>query len=344
MKSNKSYKLNIIFFTLIFTILCQTLVGCQAGLSSDSQKTPISKSTFMLNTVITITIYDSENEALIDQAFELCKEYENVLSKTIETSEIYKLNTRSTTENTFTISDKTREVLEKALYYSEISDGAFDVTIEPVSSLWNFTDQITTIPDSTNIEAAIQYVDYKNLSLKGNELTFLSPNTHLDLGAIAKGYIADKIKTFLVENGVESAIINLGGNILCVGEKPDGSPYKIGVQKPFEDRNETISILNINDMSVVSSGVYERNFIIDDVNYHHLLDTKTGYPLDNGLISVTIISKKSVDGDGLSTTCFGLALEEGIKLLNSLDDAYGIFITEDYEIYYSEGAKDFIDK
>lgn len=338
----KTYKLKFILLTLILTILCQTLVGCQARFGSNNQKNPISKSTFMLNTIITVTIYDSEDEEIINQAFELCKEYENLLSKTIETSEIFKLNGRSPDQNIFTLSDKTKEVIERALYYSDLSEGAFDITIEPVSSLWDFTNGTAIIPPAADIEHAIRYVDYKNISLDKNILTFLSPNTSLDLGAIAKGYVADKMKAFLQEQGVESAIIDLGGNILCVGSKPDGVPFKIGVQKPFEDRNETISVLNIEDMSVVSSGIYERNFILDGVNYHHLLDTKTGYPLDNGLVSVTIISKESVDGDGLSTTCFALGLDEGIALLNTLEDVYGIFITEDYEIYYSEGAESFI--
>lgn len=339
----KNRNFRLILSLLILTILCQTLVGCQAGFGSNKEKTPISKSSFMLNTVITITIYDPDKEAIIEQAFELCKEYEETLSKTIETSEIYSLNNRTSNQDTFIISNKTKEVIEKALYYGDISEGTFDITIEPVSSLWNFTDSMATIPDSSVIESAIRSVDYKNISLNGNELTFLSPNTRMDLGAIAKGYIADKLKSFLLEQGIENAIINLGGNVMCIGTKPDGSPYKIGVQKPFEDRNETISILNIEDMSVVSSGVYERNFIIDGKNYHHLLDTNTGYPLDNGLVSVTIISKESIDGDGLSTACFALGLEKGIDLLDSLDDIYGIFITEDYEVFYSEGAEAFIE-
>lgn len=125
-----------------------------------------------------------------------------------------------------------------------------------------------------------------------------------DLGAIAKGYIADQVKEFLIDKGVGSAIINLGGNVLCLGSKPGGQAFKVGIQKPYADRNETIAIMELSDMSVVSSGVYERFFVKDGVSYHHILNPATGYPLDYGLISVTIISEKSVDGDGLSTTCF----------------------------------------
>lgn len=293
----------------------------------------------MLNTVITITLYDSKNEALLDGAFALCQEYENTLSKTVQTSEVYTLNNRTPSQSSFTVSDKTKEVVEKGLYYSKLSNGAFDITIAPLSSIWDFTSQTPAIPVESDIKQALQYVDYHNISLDENQISFNSPDTQLDLGAIAKGYIADKLKAYLTEQGVKSAIINLGGNILCIGNKPDATPFKIGVQKPFEDRNETIATMNITDMSVVSSGVYERNFIIDGVNYHHILNPKTGYPYDNGLVSVTIISKLSVDGDGLSTTCFALGLEEGLKLINSTPDTYAIFITDDYKIHYSNGAE-----
>jgi len=150
------------------------------------------------------------------------------------------------------------------------------------------------------------------------------------------------MKDFLLEQGVKSAVINLGGNVLCVGQKPDGTPFKIGLQKPYADRNETIETLNINDMSVVSSGVYERHFVKDGVNYHHILNPGDGYPYDNGLVSVTILSELSADGDALSTTCFSLGLKKGMELLDSTDGAYGVFITEDGEVSYSQGAREFL--
>ena len=137
-------------------------------------------------------------------------------------------------------------------------------------------------------------------------------------------------------------MLNLGGNVLCVGARPDETPFRIGIQRPFAERNEVAGALDIEDMSVVSSGVYERHFIQDGVNYHHLLNPRTGYPYENGLVQVTIISRDSVDGDGLSTTCFALGIEEGSELLESLEDTYGIFMTEDGETYYTEGAEQFL--
>ena len=292
-----------------------TLSGCgtSSGPGLLTQETPLSRSDFLLNTFVTITLYDSDDSSILDDSMALCKEYENIFSKTLETSELYKINHR--TSDTVTVSDDMAALLAKGLEYCEKSDGAFDITIEPLSSLWNFTSGEAVIPDKT-----------------------------IDLGSIAKGYIADRIKEQLLDAGVKSAIINLGGNVLCVGEKPDGSKFNIGLQKPFADRDETFEVLGIKDLSVVTSGVYERHFEIDGKNYHHILNPATGYPYDNGLISVTILSAESVDGDGLSTTCFSLGLEKGLELANSLDGIYACFIDEDYNVYYSDGMEDFIIK
>ena len=303
---------------------------------------PMERTDFLLNTFVNIKIYDSTDSAVLDGAIALCRNYEARLSRTIETSEISKLNNRNSDQQTFTLSDETAELLRTALHYCEISDGAFDITIEPVSSLWDFTAETPELPDETTVKAAVTDIGYENLLLTGNTLSFLSPETRIDLGAIAKGFIADRIKEYLLEQGVNSAIINLGGNVLCIGTRPDASPFRIGLQKPFAEREETFATANVSDMSVVTSGVYERHFIINGTNYHHILNPKTGYPYDNGLISVTILSEHSVDGDGLSTTCFSLGLEKGMELVNSLDGIYGCFIDEDYNIYYSDGMEDFL--
>lgn len=306
------------------------------------QKDPITKSDFLLNTFVTVTIYDSQDEALLEGSMELCREYEGLLSKTVESSEISAINNRGAETDRVAVSDATAELIAEGLEFSKLSDGAFDITIEPVSSLWDFTSGQALIPDQEELAKAVEQVDYRKVSVDGNQVVLDSPGTRIELGAIAKGYIADRIKEYLMGEGVESAIINLGGNVLCIGEKTDGSAFKIGLQKPFKDRNETIAVLNIRDQSVVTSGVYERHFEKDGVNYHHILNPEDGYPYDNGLLSVTIVSSQSVDGDGLSTTCFSLGLEKGMALVDSMPDVYGYFITEDYEVHYSEGAKELL--
>lgn len=323
------------------SVLC--LTGCVSSTFAPKNSDPIQRTDFLLNTFVDIKIYDSDDTTILDDAMAICKDYESRFSRTIETSEIYELNHRTPDQQTSELSDDTAELLENALHYCELSDGAFDITIEPVSSLWDFTSGEAVIPDESAISSAVQHVGYENLVLDGNTLTFLSPDTTLDLGAIAKGYIADQIKEHLEESGVKSAIINLGGNVLCVGAKPNGSPFKIGLQKPFAEASETFATVSIDDMSVVTSGVYERHFEVDGKNYHHILDPETGYPYDNGLISVTILSESSVDGDGLSTTCFSLGLEKGLELVNALDGVYACFIDEDYNIYYSDGMEAFLE-
>ena len=338
MKQKKQVKILFLAGSALF------LLACLAALTLRPRQTePISRSDFLLNTFVTVTIYDSEDTALLNQCMSLCKDYENRFSKTIETSELYRLNHRKPEEAVFTLSEDTAELVREGLTWSERSDGAFDLTIEPLSSLWNFTDGAKVIPPEEEISAAAARVDYKNLQLTGNTLTFLSPDTTLDLGSIAKGFIADRLKDYLTAQGVRSAIINLGGNVLCIGQKPDKTPFRIGLQKPFEERNEVIANLLIDDLSVVSSGVYERHFVLDGVNYHHLLNPKTGYPYQNGLIAVTIVSPRSVDGDALSTTCFSLGLTKGMELIDEMEGIYAYFITEDYEIHYSKGAKELLD-
>lgn len=306
---------------------------------------PITSTTFALDTVISITIYDSKDESILNGAIDLVEEYEKKYSKTLLDSELFKLNNRTLPSigvepYTCQVSDELREVIEYGLKYSSLSNGAFDITIEPLSSTWDFKAKDPKVPDTILIKQAVEKVGYKDIILDGNIIAFKNEDTRIDLGAIAKGHIADKVKEYLLEQGIESALIDLGGNILCVGEKNDSEPFKIGIQKPFADRNEVIATMDIKDMSVVTSGIYERYFVEEDKTFHHILNPHTGYPYDNNLLSVTIISTKSVDADALSTTCFALGIEEGIDLINAQENTYGIFITKDYEFHYSEGFHD----
>ena len=335
-------------FTASLILCSAVLSGCSAQTKSgentaaDSRE-PISATEIKLNTVVTVTIYDSQDRDLLTKCMNLCDKYEKVFSRTSADSELYKLNHRKLTpvertEDTYQVSDDLAELISEGLDYSELSKGAFDIAIEPLTSLWDFTAEDSQVPEDSLIQAALPKCDYHNISVDKdkNEITLKTDDTAIELGAIAKGYIADRLKDYLISQNVKSAIINLGGNVLCIGEKTDNSAFKIGIQKPFADRSETIAVMDIRDKSVVSSGIYERCFEQDGILYHHLLNPKTGYPYDNGLIAVTIISDKSVDGDALSTTCFALGLEDGMKLAESLDDVQAFFVTSDYEIHYTK--------
>jgi len=337
-----------------FSMLAASLILCPAVFSGCSAKTenvkntdagsqdPISATAIKLNTAVTVTIYDSQDRELLTECMNLCDKYEKIFSRTADDSELYQLNHRELTpvkgtENTYQVSASLAELVSKGLDYSVLSEGAFDIAIEPLTSLWDFTAENPKVPKDSLIQAALPKCNYHNISVDTdkNEITLKTDDTAIELGAIAKGYIADRLKDYLVSQDVKSAIINLGGNVLCIGEKTDNSAFKIGIQKPFADRSETIAVMDIRDKSVVSSGIYERCFKQNGTLYHHLLNPKTGYPYDNGLIAVTIISDQSVDGDALSTTCFALGLEDGMKLAESLDDVQAFFVTSDYEIHYT---------
>jgi len=328
---------NIILLSLLL-ITSFSLLSCSKNVE------PATVSGFKFNTYITITSYSQVDSNILDKCLDLCDTYENLFSRTIESSTLSKMNNHEITE----IPEELATLIQYGIQYGDLSKGAFDITIGSVSSLWDFTSDNPQVPSSSDINSALAYVNYKNISLQkkpGNDGTYLIsiPNgTIIDLGAIAKGYIADKLKEYLLENGVTSAIINLGGNILCVGDKPDNTSFNIGVKKPFSQSGESLVTLKINDKSIVSSGSYERCFTKDGQLYHHILNPKTGYPYDNQLTSVTIISDSSVQGDCLSTTCFTLGLDEGLKLIESLDGIEAIFVTSDNQIHYSSGANKYI--
>ncbi len=321
---------------ILFVVVLSVFIVCYGKMQKPEE--PITATAFKLNTVVKVTIYDSQDEKILQDALALCDKYEKIFSRTRTDSEIYLLNEGKLPQEDgyYILSEECAELIGKGLYYSELSGGAFDITIEPLSSLWDFTSGEKQIPDPQTLVEAQKHVGYEKVELKGNKIRFQEDGMGLELGAIAKGYIADKIKEFLISEGVESAVIDLGGNVLCIGARPDGEAFRVGIQKPFADRNETVATAGIRDRSVVSSGIYERYFEKDGKLYHHILNPKSGYPYENGLTAVTILSDESVDGDGLSTVCFALGLEKGLELINSLSDTQAVFITEDGELHYSE--------
>lgn len=292
-----------------------------------------------LNTYVSITIYSNGSQKIANEALDLCDKYEKIFSRTREDSLLFLLNENGSMIAETEEEKSLLELIKTGLKYCELSQGAFDITIEPVSSLWDFAKH--TIPEKQEIESALGKIDYKKIKITDNRIEL--NGTRLDLGAIAKGYIADRIKDFLEEQGVKSGMINLGGNILCLGQKTDGNSFNIGIKMPF-DEQKVVAGVRVKDKSVVTSGNYERYFYENDILYHHILDVKTGYPCNNNINSVTIISDKSVEGDCLSTCCFVLGLDKGMELLNSIDDVCGLFVDGNGQIHYSDGIKEYISK
>lgn len=314
---------------LLSVVIASIASGCG---TTPKQQEPISGTRQALNTSVSVAIYDSTDKSLLDGCFDIIGKYDKLLSRTDTGSEIYKLNETGEA----VLSEDTLTLLKLGLDYSAKSEGAFDISIEPLSALWNFSSDNPKVPTAETIAKACSHVDYKKILLEGNHATLLDKDSGVDLGAIAKGYIADKVKEYLLSKGVKSALINLGGNVLCVGSKPDGSDFSVGLQDPFGKRNEYSDVVKLKDLSIVTSGTYERNFSEGGKTYHHLLNPFTGYPYDNGLVAVSIISKESVTGDALSTTCFALGLEKGMALIDATPDVHAVFIASDGAKHYSK--------
>jgi len=303
-----------------------------------ASKEPISGTDMFFDTVVTITLYGEDKQNYIDECFDLARYYENLFSNTIPESDISRINEAK--GDYVQVSPETIDLLNAGLEYGKISGGQFNISVGKLSDLWHFSENDGDVPADEEIQSALQTIEPVPVSIADNTVALTNPDSKLDLGGIAKGYIADRMRDYLIEAGINSGIINLGGNVVVIGSKPDGSKYKIGIQKPFSDQNDVIAYVESDEVSVVTSGVYERYFYVDDTLYHHILNLATGYPANNGLSSVTIISRNSVDGDGLSTTCFLLGLEKGMELIENTPEIEAVFITEDNEIHTTSSVGD----
>lgn len=308
--------------------------------------------TGLFSTVVSLSLYDCSDKDLLKNCFSLLAEYETVLSRTMPGSELYTVNQNQS--GSIEVSADLAELLSLGLSYRECSGNRFDITVAPLSDLWAFGSDSSAVPSPEAIAAACLNVDGSKVSLDGTQLTY-PVGTKFDLGAVAKGWLADQLAVFLKEQGVESAMINLGGNTLALGEKPDGNDFRVGITMPFSGSTELAEILSVNNRSVVTSGIYERYFIEDGTLYHHLLDATTGYPAENALLSVTIVCESSAMADLLSTVCFLLGKEDGMTLIEDLNghtEVSALFLTGTYdpetkqvhnlEYHYSDGFKKFI--
>lgn len=347
-----------LIYTMAFIFIFSLLVGCakfsdrqllqnENNIGTDSGKAEgniliqkndkvISGSAFMLDTNCMISIYDQNpdlnKKQILEQAFTLIKKLENQLSWKIADSEISQINNRVKSS----LSDEALTLIEKALQFSEQTNGAFDITVGRLTDLWDFSSAGQIVPEDREIKNALQSVGYQNIEIKNREIHFKDARTKLDLGAVAKGYIADQVKLLLSSQKVENAIINLGGNVLCLGEKKPGQGFLVGIQNPFHEGYLLTVEATEKYPSVIASGIYERYFEKDGKFYHHILNTDTGYPVQNDLLSVTILSQFGLDGDILSTTCFILGLQAGLKFINKMENIHAVFIDKNYQVYYSE--------
>ncbi|OFI05825.1 thiamine biosynthesis lipoprotein ApbE precursor [Clostridium acetireducens DSM 10703] len=326
-----------VFFIIVISFLV-TAIGCSKKFNEKDAKT---KSGYALGTIINIKVYDNVDDKVFDEVFKKLKEIENKMSINLNTSEVIDINNKAGVDYA-SVSEETFFVIKEAIHYSSISNGNFDITVGPYVKLWNIGTDKERIPSESEINSNKDLIGYKNIILDENnkKIKLSKKGMIIDLGAIAKGYAADEVYKILKKNGINHAIVNLGGNIFALGSNPKGEPWKIGVQNPLTKRGNSIGTLDINNQSVVTSGIYERYFEKDGKRYHHIINPFTGYPVDSNLASVTIISDKSIDGDALSTATFCLGVDKGMKLVENLRDVDAIFVTKDSKVYVTSGIKD----
>lgn len=319
---------------LVFLAFSLFLSGCsgQENGAGDAAETRF----FGMDTDISITAYGKNAKEALTSAQSKVAELEKLWSVTDENSDIYAINhSRGRSVN---VSEETESILSFALDMAKQTEGALEPTIYPALTAWGFTTGENRIPDGSELEEILGDVGYENVYLSGNEVT-LPDGMELDLGAVGKGFAADEVSNVLKQGGVTSALLDLGGNIQLIGTKPDGTDWKIGLRDPFGE--SYIGVLSISDRAVVTSGNYERYFIGEDgKQYGHILDPSTGYPVENGLASVTVVAEEGKLCDALSTSLFVMGQEKAADYWREYQNFDLILLTEKGEIYLTEGLAD----
>lgn len=275
---------------------------------------------FLLDTFVNITA-DCSAE-IISETFEVCSGYEKLFSRTVAGSEVLRLNSGETDN----ISDETLLVLQRALYFGDLSGGKFDITICPVSELWDFKNQ--NIPSRSEISEALKNVDYQSIEISNSKINLNGKK--IDLGGIAKGYIVDKAIESLKNNGAKNILVNSGSSIAVFGKE-----RTVRIKKPF--KNSYAATIRVKDKFVSTSGTYERYIEKDGNLYHHILDPETGYGVESNLASATVINNSAMDGDALSTICILLGKEKAFELINSIENTEAVFIDTSGKIEYTNG-------
>ena len=325
---------------LSLLLLCLLLAGCTAPQTPAAAATPDPsvKTTgvgFYFDTVVTVTLYGAE-EGVLDDLWALCSRYENLLSKTIPTSDVSRINDAN--GQPVQVDPETWEILRRAKDISAMTDGAFSVTIAPISAMWDFTGGTNRMPTDEARIAALPLVDDQKITLgEGNTVT-LPAGMMIDLGGIAKGYIADAAAEMLKDR-VYGAALSFGGNVYVLGNKPDGSVFRVGLQDPTQMTGVYMAVVGTKDNSIVTSGTYERFFEVDGVRYHHILDPRTGLSSTSDLSSATFIMTSSMDADALATACIVMGSEWSLNFAKQ-HDLDVVFITTDGKVLVTEGFTD----
>lgn len=282
--------------------------------------------------MVSISLYDAD-ESLLGEVWEMCARYEALLSKTVEGSDVYRINHAEGLP--VKVDHETWLILSRAKQINEQSGGKFAVTIAPVVSLWDFTGGFERMPTEKELARTLPLVNDSLLQLGEDDMVTLPAGMSIDLGGIAKGYIADKVAE-LVRGRTTGSAMSFGGNTYVTGSKPSGTAWVIGIQDPASVTGTPLMVLDIREGTVVTSGVYERFFMKDGVRYHHILDPDTGISANTGVVSATIVGLNSMEADAYATCCVVLGAEKAISLMEALGhDA--VIIMEDGTVLQTKG-------
>lgn len=329
-RKKSKYSVRLLPLLLVFVLLFS---GCDTQNHAEDEHTT---SLFAMGTYMTLTAYgDSAAEALA-LSEDRIKELESLWSVTDENSDIYTINQSGGIPTK--VNKETAELLQFTLHMADQTGGAFDPTIFPAVTAWGFISGDYRIPDKDELTDLLQHIGYENVSLQENTVT-LPAGMQLDLGAVGKGYTGDRISEVLREQGVTSALLDLGGNIQMIGRKPDDTKWRIGIQNPFGEGS--LGVLESEEVAIVTSGNYERYFIGEDgQQYGHIIDPSTGYPAKSGLASVSIIAKEGRLCDALSTALYVMGLEKATEYWKENGGFEMLLVTDQKEIYLTEGIRD----
>ena len=314
----------LLSFCLLFSVSCT------------HQET--SRTDFALGTVCSVTLFEKGQKNIYDEIFSRIREIENLMSVNIAASDVSRINAAAGIE-AVQVQEDTFKVIERALYFAELSGGVFDPTVGPLVSLWDINGK-PRVPSNEEINAVLPLINWRNVKMDAwlKSVYLTNRGMALDLGGIAKGYAADEAAKIIKSHNINRAKIDLGGNIIMIGARHDNTPWKVGIQDPGENRGSVIGILQVPEKTVVTSGVYERNFEKNGIVYHHILSVTDGYPVNNGLLSVTIIADISMDADALSTAVFVLGYEKGLSMLNDYGEAQAVFVFKDKNVIATPGV------
>jgi thiamine biosynthesis lipoprotein len=306
-----------------------------------ADKVPEVRSEFIFGTVCSLRIQERGRDEVYRRVFVRLHELYDTFNANKQGSVISEIN-REAGKRPVSVPDEVIKVLGRALFFAELSDGAFDPTVGPLVKLWGIGSDNARVPDREELERALSLVSWRDVELdeKNNTVFLKKEGMMLDVGGIAKGYAADEALRIIRGSGVSGALIDFGGNIIVYGKKVSGgTPWRIGIQHPHRVRGEYIGVIDMEDGTLVTSGNYERFFELDGRRYHHILSTKTGYPVENDISSVTVVRSLlpgddgvSMDADALSTTLFALGFTNALSFVSGFDGFDAVFILKDGEV------------